>query len=182
MILIVLAAVTVLAVLCHMVWLLIRQLSRDMHYNMNICSSNGEKVTDAPDGAWNQLLIDPFSETILGTPHDPREPVTSDFGFLCLRMCSETTGMYYEGWMSDRLIVGRRTPENTGEGIWIDDSMVSKHHCMFFRRGDQIYLQDMDSTNHTWVNGILTDSAVQVSHGDHVRVGRDVYQLQFYCC
>lgn len=46
------------------------------------------------------------------------------------------------------LTVGRK-PDND---IVIDNPAISGHHCKIFRQGDGFYLEDLDSTNGTYVN------------------------------
>ncbi|MBI4425140.1 MAG: FHA domain-containing protein [Elusimicrobia bacterium] len=48
----------------------------------------------------------------------------------------------------DLLTVGRK-PDND---IVIDNPAVSGHHCKIFKQGDTFYLEDLDSTNGTYVN------------------------------
>jgi pSer/pThr/pTyr-binding forkhead associated (FHA) protein len=58
------------------------------------------------------------------------------------------------------------------------DTFVSQVHARVFRRGDDYWVEDLGSTNGTFVNGRKIDGAVPVRRGDRVQVGRSVLELQ----
>ena len=66
-----------------------------------------------------------------------------------------------------------RLPDNT---VVIENPAVSGHHARVFREGDSVILEDLDSTNGTFVNGQLTTRRV-LRNGDVVLVGK--HQLVF---
>jgi pSer/pThr/pTyr-binding forkhead associated (FHA) protein len=53
----------------------------------------------------------------------------------------------------------------------IDNPAVSSHHARVFHDGEMVVLEDLESTNGTFVNGRRVDRAVLV-HGDRLRIGR----------
>ena len=61
---------------------------------------------------------------------------------------------------------------------WPTDTFVSQVHARVFRRGDDYWVEDLGSTNGTFVNGRKIDGAVPVRRGDRVQVGRSVLELQ----
>jgi pSer/pThr/pTyr-binding forkhead associated (FHA) protein len=67
----------------------------------------------------------------------------------------------------DSLSIGR-TEEND---VVIDQSNVSRHHARVVRRGDRWLLQDLGSTNGTWLGGQAVDERLLVD-GDAIRIGR----------
>ena len=50
------------------------------------------------------------------------------------------------------------------------DSSVSRRHCKLSVFGDKAWVEDLGSTNGTWVNGERTENAL-LSAGDVVAVG-----------
>ena len=58
------------------------------------------------------------------------------------------------------------------------DTFVSQVHARVFHRGDDYWVEDLGSTNGTFVNGRKIDGAVPVRRGDRVQVGRSVLELQ----
>lgn len=51
---------------------------------------------------------------------------------------------------------------------------VSGHHCRLVKIGDQFFLDDLNSTNGTFVNGMTTRSRTPVKPGDQILLGSNV--------
>lgn len=62
-----------------------------------------------------------------------------------------------------------RAPTNT---IVLNDSFCSQEHALLARRGGQWWLEDLDSSNGTRLNGDPVTEPVVVSSGDVIGVGR----------
>jgi hypothetical protein len=70
--------------------------------------------------------------------------------------------------LADELTVGR------GAGCAVslpDDTFVSQLHARVFRKGDAYYVEDLGSTNKTYVNGRAISGPTALRRGDVVRVG-----------
>jgi hypothetical protein len=74
----------------------------------------------------------------------------------------------------DLVTIGR-APDND---ITPDDSQVSSHHCVIRRAGEDLYLEDLGSTNGTFANGGLVTQPFQLSVGDVVTVGRVLLRFE----
>jgi len=71
-----------------------------------------------------------------------------------------------------KMLIGR-----TGQsGILIDDSSVSREHALIERKDGRFILEDLKSTNGTFINGELVDVRV-LNHGDKIRIGNTVLQF-----
>ena len=66
-----------------------------------------------------------------------------------------------------------REPSNQ---ISLLDPLVSRRHCVLRRDGAEVRLEDLDSRNSTFVNGVPVKERVLV-HGDQVRVGNSIFVL-----
>jgi hypothetical protein len=55
--------------------------------------------------------------------------------------------------------------------IFLDDITVSRHHAAFLSEGGRLWLEDLGSTNGTYVNGKRAERT-QVVPGDEVIIGR----------
>ena len=72
----------------------------------------------------------------------------------------------------DRTTVGRR-PYND---IVIDNLAVSGEHAVLVMQGQEVYLEDLNSTNGTYVNGKVAKKQL-LKNGDDIEVGK--YKIKF---
>ncbi|MDO5348978.1 MAG: FHA domain-containing protein [Lachnospiraceae bacterium] len=48
---------------------------------------------------------------------------------------------------------------------------VSRRHCSFYRRGNACYVEDLQSFNHTYLNGTEVNSPMEIHVGDRLTLG-----------
>ena len=83
----------------------------------------------------------------------------------------EHRGRAYE--LADELTVGRAA----GCQITLEDTYASQLHARIFRKDGQLFVEDLGSTNGTFVNRREAKRAVPVRRGDRVQVGQTVLEL-----
>ncbi|UCD70891.1 MAG: FHA domain-containing protein [Syntrophobacterales bacterium] len=71
-----------------------------------------------------------------------------------------------------RMLIGRTDRSD----IYIDDSSVSRKHAVIERKDGRFILEDLKSTNGTFINGEFVDVRV-LNHGDKIRIGNTVLQF-----
>jgi pSer/pThr/pTyr-binding forkhead associated (FHA) protein len=59
----------------------------------------------------------------------------------------------------------------------VPDPMVSRYHCSFFLQGEQVWVQDMNSRNGTYVNGQLVVLPHVLHDGDELRLAGHVFRV-----
>jgi two-component system cell cycle response regulator len=69
----------------------------------------------------------------------------------------------------DELIIGR----DDSAHIMVDDPGLSRHHARVFQRGTEFYLEDLGSTNGTFVRSGRIQTPVRLIEGDRILIGRD---------
>jgi hypothetical protein len=62
--------------------------------------------------------------------------------------------------------------------IPVDDPFASSAHARVFSRGDYMYVEDMGSTNGTYLNGWQLRGAERLKVADVVRIGDSEYRYQ----
>lgn len=62
--------------------------------------------------------------------------------------------------------------------IRIDDEFVSARHAILSQRQGHWWLEDLESTNGTFVNGRPVDRPTPVSAGDLIEIGRTRFRLE----
>jgi hypothetical protein len=65
------------------------------------------------------------------------------------------------------LVIGRAP----GCEVRIDDSYASSRHARLYDRDGHVYVEDMNSTNGTYVNGARVGAQQLLREGDRVRIG-----------
>jgi hypothetical protein len=68
-----------------------------------------------------------------------------------------------------------RAPSST---ITVDDTYVSQQHARFFSRDGVWFVEDLDSTNGTYLNDRRLSQPAEVHAGDVVRLGKTVLELR----
>ena len=60
----------------------------------------------------------------------------------------------------------------------VEDPEVSRRHAVLRRSGGSVVVEDLDSTNGTFVNGERIRSPIAVGPGDQIRVGRTTLEIE----
>jgi pSer/pThr/pTyr-binding forkhead associated (FHA) protein len=76
--------------------------------------------------------------------------------------------------LSEELIIGR------GDkcGLVLDDSYVSQMHARLFARDGSIMVEDLGSTNGTYLNRRRITSPTELQRGDQVKIGKTVLEMR----
>ncbi len=73
---------------------------------------------------------------------------------------------------------GATLGRSDGADIHVDDPYASSAHARIFPRGDFMYLEDMGSTNGTYLNGRQVRTAERLKVADAIRIGDTEYRYQ----
>jgi pSer/pThr/pTyr-binding forkhead associated (FHA) protein len=85
---------------------------------------------------------------------------------------SEREGMTFD--LDDELTIGR----SPGCGVPTpDDIYTSTLHARLFRRNDQLWVEDLGSTNGTYVNSEKITQSLRLGKGDMLQVGSSVFEV-----
>ncbi|MDQ3962635.1 MAG: FHA domain-containing protein [Actinomycetota bacterium] len=85
---------------------------------------------------------------------------------------SSTSGKTFN--LKDELILGR------GEKchVILDDTYVSTVHARLFPRSDAIFVEDLGSTNGTYLNRKRVTNPMEIQRGDQVKIGKTVLEMR----
>jgi FHA domain len=86
----------------------------------------------------------------------------------------EGAGAGEEHPLDGELVVGR---EQASSDLVIDDPGVSRRHAAVRALGGSITVEDLDSSNGTFVNGAPIRGQVELAEGDEVQVGGTVFSV-----
>jgi pSer/pThr/pTyr-binding forkhead associated (FHA) protein len=71
-------------------------------------------------------------------------------------------------------VIGRRCDTD----LTLPLAFVSRRHCQFIRMSDDVLVQDLESYNGTFVNGMRATSPLPVRHGDELTIGPCSFEIQ----
>ncbi len=100
----------------------------------------------------------------------PAPPPTKE---LSLRVIEPPTarGQLYR--FGNEVTVGRAP----GCGVSLGDATVSQLHARVFRHEGKLFVEDLGSTNGTWVNRVRVSAPVALRRGDRLQVGGTVMEV-----
>jgi pSer/pThr/pTyr-binding forkhead associated (FHA) protein len=84
----------------------------------------------------------------------------------------ELKGKSYD--LGQELVIGRGDKCH----IILDDSYVSQVHARIFPRGGSVVVEDLGSTNGTYLNRKRVSAPSELQRGDKVKIGRTVMELR----
>jgi pSer/pThr/pTyr-binding forkhead associated (FHA) protein len=67
---------------------------------------------------------------------------------------------------------------DVNNAIVVDDQFASSQHAVLTFRGRTWYVEDLKSTNGTFVNGSPVDGVVPLGYGDEVQIGQVRFRLE----
>ena len=104
-------------------------------------------------------------------PQQPQERRRRQL-YLTVVQPAEQNGRTFD--LDDELTIGR----SPGCGVAMpDDIYTSTLHARLFRRNDQLWVEDLGSTNGTFVNAEQISKAVRLGRGDHLQIGSTVFEV-----
>ena len=125
---------------------------------------------------WTEVSAPPPAAVVAAPPPAPktkRERGAPKRSVSHLRVVepADQRGRTYD--VVDELTIGRAA----GCQIPLDDSYASQLHARLFRRNGELLVEDLGSTNGTFLNRKKVDAAVPIRKGDRLQVGKTVLEL-----
>jgi hypothetical protein len=116
-------------------------------------------------------------------PGEPPSPPRNESGLPDLRAGVEprlevVAALGHEPGTSFDLGQGATMGRSDGAEIRVDDPFASSAHARIFPRGEYMYLEDMGSTNGTYLNGRQVKSTERLRMADLIRIGDSEYRYQ----
>ena len=99
------------------------------------------------------------------------------FSKISIRLFDASASVYYDLTLNPEIVIGRQE----GAGIFTvsGDGSVSKRHCRLLAYQNAVFVEDLKSSNHTFINGRQIDSPYMLSSGDEIKIGNTVFNVYF---
>lgn len=95
-------------------------------------------------------------------------------GWVLVALRGPARGRLYYVPAGARLVIGRSPDAD----IHLADTFVSAHHARLEEGTAGLVIQDLASTNGTYVNGKAVSRPVRLEHGDEIRIGETVFRVE----
>lgn len=59
-----------------------------------------------------------------------------------------------------------------------NEKSISQRHCKIFVRRSSVYISDLDSLNHTYVDGEMISDETEIVSGSELRLGRKIFTVE----
>ena len=76
--------------------------------------------------------------------------------------------------LGDEFIVGRADKCH----LILEDNYVSQIHARIFAKGESFMVEDLGSTNGTYLNRQTVDAPIELRRGDRVKIGKTVLEMR----
>ena len=97
--------------------------------------------------------------------------------YLCLE--NTATGQQYPFVFGYMLLIGR-TPKTSPEEVKLvlsEDVSVSGNHCRIFEMAERLVIEDLNSRNHTFLNGYMIQQPTELPMWGSIRVGQSTLRV-----
>lgn len=166
-----------------------RGLGNDIAVDSPVVSSVHLKIERAADGSWHAVDNDSTNGTYLSSPHNQMNEFRLEAGqtiylgsykLLSDRILSvlDQDSVEKVGRIKvtkDTIVIGR----NPDADVYIAHPSVSWRHAKFTKSGEHYVIEDLGSTNGTYVNGVLIKNPTQIRKNDEVLLGIYAFSIDF---
>ena len=98
---------------------------------------------------------------------------------VCINLTNRVTGRRYSSQMQNELVIGRKSEDGIYPYLELTgETTISKRHALITRNGNGIYIADMGSANHSWLNNQLLIDFMPLNNGDIIRFGNCEYIIE----
>lgn len=77
--------------------------------------------------------------------------------------------------------IGRSESSQISKGklLLSGDNKISRNHCTIYEVENTLCIQDLNSSNHTYLNGSMVSNPVYLKNGDVIRLGDTELKIQY---
>lgn len=149
-------------------------------YKKPVRKSNERKTQAPPNGPVSlpkAQMSARGSERVSGTDDDQEGTVLLDGRYLLILRDQANPDKIFRYPLDTIVTVGRNVDK---VDIAIDYSKtISGRHCEFCVKNNRFFINDLESVNHTYVNGVMINGETELFSGNKVRIGEVEFFVDF---
>lgn len=181
------ALVAVLVIFALVMWLINnreeRRLKHTPHYRHDVIVSGGVDITTGQmtrndHRYFNGMKDDDVATIYLQSSQSGKlHPVGGTVSHSLL-LVDQASGRQYGSNFKNEIVIGRAPKSGSVQALTVDcDNSISGNHCRIMENNGVFCIQDMGSSNHTYLNGGLLTSIEMLDNGDFVKMGKTTFQV-----
>ena len=120
----------------------------------------------------------PAAEPVEPPSRRRQEPALGDLRAGVSPQLTVVAAMGHEPGTTFDVGAGATLGRSDGAAIRVDDAFASSAHARIFPRGEYMYLEDMGSTNGTYLNGRQVKTPERLKMADVIRIGDSEYRYE----
>lgn len=164
-----LALVVIIAAVIIVVIVKLNERNSNKQINSLIQMKDGKEVgSPRPYSSGNGLLYGESCEM---------QTILTDQTILLILQATSSNICYCQE-VIDYIDIGREPVYDDLRFLCIPNSKISRKHCRVHREGKNLYVLDLNSTNHTYLNGRRIIDSVQLKTGDILSIGTITFQVR----
>ncbi len=180
--------VAALVIFALVIWLLNnreeRRIKSTPHYRHDVIVSGGVDINTGQMAANDHRYFNGMKgnsvETIClqASPSGRLHPVGDSGALHNIILVDLATGKQYASTFVGEIIMGRAPAGSAASVIVIEgDASVSSKHCRILSGGGNFCIEDLGSSNHTYLNGRMLTSMEILRNEDILKMGKSKFQL-----
>lgn len=170
---VILLLVIIIAVLAIFVVLIILGSLKSSSKNIDIHMSGGADIKHGYVSYDNNFFKGLSGELVKTTVLNQDMRSNNHYG-RSLILINQLTSQHYNLTLEPDIVLGRLEVD----GIFIvQDASVSKEHCRIYFDGRDVYIEDLHSTNHTFINETRVIASQKLYTGDILRIGNTRFEI-----
>ncbi len=161
----------VITIICIAGTVIVRYQYKKLNY-LTVTVNGGVSLNDKTSGVSQKLAA--YNDGLQPTVFSLNKAVNYRIFLKCIGNNCE-----YSANITSSIMVGRECA-GSEEVISIEDRKLSRQHCRFILYDNgEIYLKDLNSTNHTFLNDWKISCETKIQNGDVIRIGS--YSYEYRC-
>ena len=158
-----------------------KRLKKIPHYRHDVVISGGIDISTGQMKKNDQEYFNGMNgyrfETVCINPTNAYGNTQKGIGSRTVHLVNDTGGESYSGVFFGEVLIGR-LPVSEGENrICVNDQFVSGTHCRIIESHGAYYIEDMGSSNHTYLNHRMVVGLTPIANGDSLRIGNHDYRV-----